>query len=239
MKFFITIALLLPCIAGAMEKRKAFEALQEPRPQRPKITIFQAIDKNDAQLVNSLLQEQPRRVFSVDEKGLTPLHKAVKKGNAEIVRIILRARPNVDGADRKGRTPLMRAVRKGNLTVVQILLRADANPDLYDKESETPLEMALDRLIYALTMQDAYQQKYENNPQESIRKNISEYVKEANRYHGIIHALIHAGASPFVTLKGKKSVMEHVEILTKQAQEKGRKGLVKSYDAIKKTLLKG
>lgn len=238
MKFFIIAALLLPAISCSMEKRKAFEDLQEPRPKMPKITIFQAIERNDADAVRSLLKEKPNSWFAGDSKKRTPLHRAVKMGNQEIVKTLLAAGAMIDLKDAKGRTPLMVAVRNGNLAMTQFLLRARANPNLYDNEVETPLEMAFDKLIYALQQQDIYQQIYEKNKKESARDTAVNYVKEATHFHRILRELILAEANPLQVQKDKKNVIDRIIILERSATKNGRRALAESYAAVEKSLTK-
>jgi ankyrin repeat protein len=238
MKFFIIVALLLPTISCSMEKRKAFEDLQEPRPKMPKITIFQAIERNDADTVRSLLKEKPNSWFTVDAKKRTPLHRAVKLNNKEIVKTLFAAGAMIDLKDAKGRTPLMVAVRNGNLEMVQFLLRARANPNLYDNEVETPLEMAFDKVTHALQQQDIYQQIYEKNTKESARETAVNYVKEANHFHRILRELILADANPLQVQKDKKNIIDRIITLERIAEKKGRKALAESYAAVEKSLTK-
>jgi len=228
----------MPTVSYMMEKRKPFEELQEPRPKRPKITVFQAIERNDADTVRSLLQERPYAWFAVDSKKRTPLHRAVKMGNQEIVKLLLAGGAMIDLRDAKGRTPLMVAVRNGNLSMTQLLLHARANPNAYDNEVKTPLEMAFNKLTYALQQQDIYQQVYEKNKKVSARESTVNFVKEAQHFHRILRELILAGANPLQVQKDEQNVLDLIKSLKHDAAKKERRALAESYAAIERSLKK-
>eukprot|EP00128_Syssomonas_multiformis_P012289 Colp12_sorted_trinity150504_noHs@22058 len=77
--------------------------------------------------------------FNSENIGLTALHIACKKGNAELVGHLLRAGASID-ALAENYTPLVYAVGSGNLAVVSALISAGANVSL---GNPSPLAMAM------------------------------------------------------------------------------------------------
>jgi ankyrin repeat protein len=70
------------------------------------------------------------------------LIEAVKNGNRETVRVLLKQRLPVNAADSDGTTALHWAVRSNDDETVQLLLRAGANAKLADRYGITPLTLA-------------------------------------------------------------------------------------------------
>ena len=83
-------------------------------------------------------------ISKVDIKGWTPMLKAIKIDNVEIVRILLL---KCKGADlnfinHSENTPLTYAIGKGNLDIIELLLSNGADPNFEDKMGWTPLTYA-------------------------------------------------------------------------------------------------
>ena len=72
----------------------------------------------------------------------TRLIDAVKSGNAEAVRALLKNRALINTPEPDGTTPLQWAVRADDLTIVQALLSAGANAKAPNRYGVTPLELA-------------------------------------------------------------------------------------------------
>ena len=69
---------------------------------------------------------------------------AAQSNNPEIVKILIAAKADVNGADEGlGHTPLMRAVETQSIEVVKILLEAKANPNAESLRGESVLSMAI------------------------------------------------------------------------------------------------
>lgn len=66
-------------------------------------------------------------VNAADKKGVTALHFAAAKGNAEIAKVLIAAGANVNAVQDGGVTALHRAANKGNTEVVKILIAEGAN----------------------------------------------------------------------------------------------------------------
>jgi ankyrin repeat protein len=89
--------------------------------------LFSAIIDPNATLVDVLLQ-QGANPTSFDDWGVSCLQLAVKNGEEEIVRSLVRAGVDVNMSDRDGdtTTPLHMAAQRGYLGIVQVLVKNGA-----------------------------------------------------------------------------------------------------------------
>jgi ankyrin repeat protein len=74
--------------------------------------------------------------------GTTPLHWAARAGDAEVVRLLLRAGADANAANRYGVTPLSLAAISGNSSVIEMLLMSGADPNTSSREGQTTLMTA-------------------------------------------------------------------------------------------------
>ena len=75
-----------------------------------------------------------------NDEELTPLHRAVKYDQVELVELLLAAGAEVNTADGNGETPLHTATWKGYAGIASLLLAAGAEVDTFIKSSNnTPL----------------------------------------------------------------------------------------------------
>jgi outer membrane protein len=72
----------------------------------------------------------------------TPLHHASNKGNAPLVKHLLKKGANIDAQTKRGYTPLHIAVGKGHIKVAKLLITSGANTKLRDRKGRTPKQMA-------------------------------------------------------------------------------------------------
>jgi ankyrin repeat protein len=96
----------------------------------------------DKAAVKTLLQ-QGSDVNAAQGDGMTALHWAAMKGDAELVQMLVYAGANVKATTRLGgNTPLVVAARNGHAAVVQALLKAGADPKAATSSGTTPLMLA-------------------------------------------------------------------------------------------------
>ncbi len=109
--------------------------------------LFVAIDTGNVTIVEALLNAGVS-VSLPNDTGETPLHAAVLKGDAAIIRALLARGAKVDARIERqnnqydGRTPLMTAAMANNLSIVKLLLESAADPLLKDASGWTALTFA-------------------------------------------------------------------------------------------------
>ncbi|KAA8904806.1 ankyrin repeat-containing domain protein [Sphaerosporella brunnea] len=93
-----------------------------------------------------LLLPQPQQVHEVDAAGWTPLHWAARRGDAELVRLLLESGADVDAVTDAGRGALHHAAMataRGAAECVDLLLQAGAGVAERDDAGVGVLEMAV------------------------------------------------------------------------------------------------
>lgn len=72
-----------------------------------------------------------------------PLHSAVAGRSAEVVRVLLAAKPDLEARQQAGFTPLMAAAANGLEDLVDLLLAAGADPETTSDDGKTAADFAL------------------------------------------------------------------------------------------------
>lgn len=80
-----------------------------------------------------------------DEKGQTPLMRAVRSSDVEMVRMLLEYGPDVDAQDAEGRTALMYAAQRARTENLERLLAAGADPTLRDNNGRQAVDFAREK----------------------------------------------------------------------------------------------
>lgn len=78
----------------------------------------------------------------IHNKGWNALHYAAYSGQAEIARLLISHKADLDARAPNGQTALMLAATAGHLEMVKLLVDADADMDLEDSEGSTAIELA-------------------------------------------------------------------------------------------------
>src|SRR5215510_4755862 len=83
-------------------------------------------------------------LISVTVSAVTPVSfiDAVKAGDGQAVRALLKQRPDVNASEADGMTVLHWAVRANDMETVQLLLRSGANTKAANRYGVTPLALA-------------------------------------------------------------------------------------------------
>ena len=105
------------------------------------LRLIEAVKKNDAAAVRSLLKERVD-VNVADADGSTALAWAAHKNDLGTAELLIGAGANANAANEYGGTPLSVACGEGNSAMVERLLKAGANPNAALKSGETPLMTA-------------------------------------------------------------------------------------------------
>jgi ankyrin repeat protein len=73
---------------------------------------------------------------------MTPLHRASRYENVEVVRMLIERGADVSAQNKEGGTPLHQASQNGSVGVVRMLLERSTNIAARNKDGETPLHLA-------------------------------------------------------------------------------------------------
>ena len=143
--------------------------------------------------VKTLLQ-QGRDVNAAQGDGMTALHWAAMKNDAELAQMLVYAGANVKATTRLGgNTPLVIAARNGNAPVVEVLLKAGADAKGATSTGTTPLMLAAAsgsvEAVKALVAAGA-----EVEAKESSMQQTALMFAAANTRVDVMRALIAAGA---------------------------------------------
>lgn len=81
---------------------------------------------------------------SKKKNELSPLHKAAKSGDLDVVKEVLSKDPKLINSqdNNNGYTPLYHACRRGRVEVVNYLIEKGADVNLGDKTGKTPLHLS-------------------------------------------------------------------------------------------------
>jgi ankyrin repeat protein len=90
--------------------------------------------------VARLLIEKGADVNAANDRGVTPLHRAIY--NAEMARLLIEKGATLDAADERGQTPLHWAALDGAADATASLLAANASVAAADHQGRTPLHVA-------------------------------------------------------------------------------------------------
>jgi hypothetical protein len=109
---------------------------------------YQAIIREQpSMLATKFLLDQGLKADVVDNKGDTPLHKALAKRKDGLATILICNMDNYDAKNDNGVTALHIASYFGDVESVELLCRKGANPDMVDNEGYKPIDNAVRRGI--------------------------------------------------------------------------------------------
>ena len=115
------------------------------------------LTENGEKLRRAIREESLDEIFRILSKGMvdvncdlvsfpwTLFHYALFKGNKEMVKLLLKARADINKRNQYGKTPLCWAIHIGQIDMVQILLDNRADPNKADNDGVTPLLFAAKR----------------------------------------------------------------------------------------------
>jgi ankyrin repeat domain-containing protein 50 len=104
--------------------------------------IHEVAGRGDFERAKVLLKNNPDLVSNRDKNGETPLSLAAGAGHADLVKLLLASKADVNVKDNNGATPLYAAAGFGHKSTVQLLLANRADVNARDKYGMTPLFVA-------------------------------------------------------------------------------------------------
>lgn len=182
-----------PNMISATDARDVFDALIIGR-QDPKVTL-EALER--------LLEQQKEPWPEFPDKS-TILHKAVRSGNLEIVKVASRAegcKSMLNSRDVSGLTPLLLAAKTSQLQTATFLLDEGADKDAQDDSGRTALHYAIERESQDLARQ-------------LLTRKIDKYVKDV---HGI-EALSRAAGNNKCLGIGLLRALKHIHPVKQEHQ---------------------
>jgi len=162
--------------------------------------VADAAMQGNKEAVRSLLK-QAADVNGAQGDGMTALHWAAMKDDADLAQLLLYAGANVRATTRIGAyTPLILAAKNGSATVMAPLLKAGADPDAPTSNGTTPLMLAaasgnLDAVIILLD------NGANVNAKESVRSLTPAMFAAASNRASILEVLAKRGADLKATSK--------------------------------------
>jgi len=106
------------------------------------LEFMAAIDRRSIHEVQQII-ETGIDVNLKDQNGDTPLLKAARNGEREIVEILIKAKAKINATDADGRTAVAIAAGKGYDDMIMSLTSAGADLEVKDKKDNTPLIAAI------------------------------------------------------------------------------------------------
>jgi len=190
--------------------------------------VADAAMQGDSATVRSLLR-QGADVNAAQGDGMTALHWAARKGDAELAQMLIYAGANVKATTRLGAyTPLFMASQLGHAGVVDSLLKAGADPRITTTGGTTPL-MAAAASGNADAVKLLLDRGSDVNAKESARGQTAlMFAAAANRVDAM-HVLIAGGAdvratTKVIDLRGQTNAEEEAFLQIQRGQRQGGAG---------------
>lgn len=110
--------------------------------------MFDAVEKDNTEMLGKLLQEHSSIINAQDKNGYTALIKAASNGQINMVNFLLEAHPNINIKNIHGNTALMRASSSGHAKIITSLIVAGADKTLKNNDNRTARALAPDTKKY-------------------------------------------------------------------------------------------
>ena len=177
--------------------------------------IFKAIESDDIDYIRRRVEmfgEQPNEIYLKNQfniknnKGDTPLHRAIIHRNIEMCELLIEGGVNVNIKDGHGNTPLHYATYKGYTEIVQLLINSNADMNIkHAATGRTALHLAINR-GHTEVVQLLIKGGADMNIKTDIGTTVLNYAAERG-HPEIVHLLIEAGADPYIPDQdGKKPI---------------------------------
>ncbi|CDS36609.1 ankyrin repeat protein [Echinococcus multilocularis] len=104
-----------------------------------KFSLSQAVDDNMLSVAGRLLEKGADPNTHIEDPTTTPLIEATKRGNIEMMELLIKNGAHAYLTDHSGNTPLHWAARNGNMAAVTVLCRSNGTIDVENMCRQTPL----------------------------------------------------------------------------------------------------
>ena len=109
--------------------------------------FYKAVQHDDVATLEAMLPSSPEereRFLDIRDSntGASALHEAVRRGNLDVVEMLLKAGAKPNSTDHYGYAPLHSAARHNQLAIVQSLVNHGADVDISNSIERTPLKAA-------------------------------------------------------------------------------------------------
>ncbi len=112
--------------------------------QNMAMNIHKAVEKNDVKLLNELLQQQGN-IEVKDEKGRTPLMRAVYDNNFDAAKALVLAGANVNAQDEMLNSPFLYAGASGYVEILRLCLENGASFTVFNRYGGSALIPAAEK----------------------------------------------------------------------------------------------
>ncbi|XP_045216692.1 uncharacterized protein LOC123566548 [Mercenaria mercenaria] len=101
------------------------------------LILLNKIENGDKDGVKQILNNDTD--LTVDRKGDTPIHLAARKGNLDILELLIQNGCNVNQKNQNGFAALHYAAREGRMDIVCFLLKYGAEPNIKNEDGDGPI----------------------------------------------------------------------------------------------------
>lgn len=109
------------------------------------MSLYDALEKNDDILLTKLITEGIDVNKTIGHYSSTPLHWEVDRGHVECVRVLLKAKADVNKRNCFLSTPIHYAVERSRVECVKLLIEYKASVNLKNEFGWCPLHCAVDK----------------------------------------------------------------------------------------------
>lgn len=107
-----------------------------------KTAISLSQSNHDNEIMEKIILEYALEEGNIGSAGFLALHRAARRGDLALVRMLISRGYDVDGMDGDGYTSLMLAAKGGHGRVCEFLISSGANCDIVNARNETALSLA-------------------------------------------------------------------------------------------------
>ncbi|GEM_PF-6329485 len=110
--------------------------------------LFSAINKNDLEKCQKIIQKDKSVLNLKDKKGLTGMHHSVLLDKSDITEFFCSMGADINTIDVEGNTPLHLAAKFNKSKIAEILIKNGAGINLKNSQGETPLHLAAQKCTW-------------------------------------------------------------------------------------------